>query len=471
MVLLHFSSYFFNKSMPMKFAILSLFVLLSTVISAQVDSLSITKANWKGHKRLYHEGYSIIPSTEKSLEFIYQKSVVESSEQIQKTQAGWQKTGKGLKHAPVELYQDAKNVGEVIYSSGTKANKKLELAFKEQSAKQSKLSKEQIKIAWGELILGYRQVLPREKNSWKDLSTYIEKNFNLTREELSDLDQWFWKDGASFTKAKRAWEGSLQRAILEWQESYDQSGKRDNSFYALGDILWGYSKALYYGIFRPSGTQVANALKIGAKTLTHSMIGSAVIAKNIFLTTGRVFYFVSESGYTVIAPSAKASIYATLSLFNASSSLALKTTAPGLYVANQVALTSASTATGVTYFSVGMGGEVLKDTALLTYHLAKGTGMIALNQGQSAMSLGYNLVTALPSQMAMGVGTATLFLTWDGPRLVLYAFKHQDQLLLPKDVVVDREKAKAKGEWIEVTDDQKIIDGLLDQGDKEGAKE
>lgn len=447
----------------MKITLLSLLFVLFTSIYADSDPLSLTKANWKGHKRLYHEGYSIIPSTEKSLEFIYQKSLFESGESIARAQQGMHETGQELKKAPSELYQGAKEVGTNILKSGTKANKKLEDALKEKSKAQGKLSKEQIKRAWGEFVLGYREILPREKSGWMDFKNYISSNFKLSAKEMDDLDQWLWNDGATINKAKSAWGDSLIRAQKEFEESYQKSGERENSFLALGDILLGYGKAIYYGLFRPSGTQVSNAVKIGAKALAHSLIGSAVIVKNIFLTTGRVFYFVAESGYYIIAPSAKASIYATLSLFNSTSSLLLKGTAPGLYVANQVALTTVATTSGATYFTIGMAGETLKDTALLTYHLGRGVGEIALNQGQSAISLGYNLITALPAQMAMGVGTATLFLAWDGPRLVLYSFKHQDNLLLPKDVVIDKEKAKIKGTWTELTDDPKIIDGLLDK--------
>lgn len=453
--------------MPMKWFFLVLMIAVSSDLCAESGVLSLTKANWKGHLRLYQEGYSIIPSTEKSLQFIFQKTVVESGQSVLRAQQEMQKVGHNLKVVPAELYDGAKELGGTISERNGKANQNLENELKKISKAQSDLSKEQIKEAWGELVLGYREILPQEKSGWLDLKNYLAANLKLSKNELENLDRWLWSEGNAFDRAKNSWGESLSRAQREFENSYIKSGERNNSFMALGDIIVGYSKAIYYGIFRPSGAQVANGIKIGSKVLTHSLVGSAVVAKNIFLTSGRVFYYVAESGYYVIAPSAKASLYATLSLFNSTSSIFLKGTAPGLYVANQVAIKTVATTVSATYFSIGIAGETIKDTALFTYHLGKGVGEIALNQGQSAISLGYNLITALPAQMAMGVGTATLFLAWDGPRLVLYSFKHHDQLLLPKDVVIDKEKAKTKGTWTEVTDDSKIIDGLLEKMSKE----
>jgi len=65
--------------------------------------------------------------------------------------------------------------------------------------------------------------------------------------------------------------------------------------------------------------------------------------------------------------------------------------------------------------------------AQVSYDLLKGVTKVTLNQAQSGIVLGYNALTALPTQLLLGTANGIVFLAYDGPRLVLASVKGEVQ--------------------------------------------
>jgi hypothetical protein len=65
--------------------------------------------------------------------------------------------------------------------------------------------------------------------------------------------------------------------------------------------------------------------------------------------------------------------------------------------------------------------------AQVSYDLIKGVTKVTMNQAESGIVLGYNALTALPTQLLLGTVNSIVFLAYDGPRLVLASVKGEVQ--------------------------------------------
>ena len=96
-------------------------------------------------------------------------------------------------------------------------------------------------------------------------------------------------------------------------------------------------------------------------------------------------------------------------------------------LANQVAVTVASPVigTGKTVVEGALDSGVY--AAQMSYELAKGITKVTINQAQTGIVLGYNALTAVPTQLLLASANSIVFLAYDGPRLVLATIKGEVQ--------------------------------------------
>ena len=147
-------------------------------------------------------------------------------------------------------------------------------------------------------------------------------------------------------------------------------------------------------------------------------------------------------------------------------------------VVNQVAVTVASPVVGATKTAVVGAVDTGVYAAQVSYDLLKGATKVTLNQAQSGVVLGYNALTALPTQLLLGTANGIMFLAYDGPRLVLASVKGEVQWSnqageknsmpvqsLPVGSVVDLSAiSKEAGVQVEIiSDDPAVVQKVLEK--------
>jgi len=110
--------------------------------------------------------------------------------------------------------------------------------------------------------------------------------------------------------------------------------------------------------------------------------------------------------------------------------------------------------------------------ALVTYDAVAGTTKVFVNQVKSGVVLGYNALTAIPSQLLLGTVNSAVFLFWDGPRLTIATLKgevdYKGQTLqpgaLPVGSVIDLKTLSQEnpGQLHIITDDPQVIENVLE---------
>ena len=101
----------------------------------------------------------------------------------------------------------------------------------------------------------------------------------------------------------------------------------------------------------------------------------------------------------------------------------------------------------------------------MIYDFSKGTAESVFYGLKSGIVLSYAALTVIPTHLLLTVPDATIFLAWDGPRLVIASVKgnYKGFENLPVGTVVDLEEARKKGKVEILTDDQTIVKKVLEK--------
>jgi hypothetical protein len=194
-------------------------------------------------------------------------------------------------------------------------------------------------------------------------------------------------------------------------------------------------------------------------------------SKDMLMTTGLVFYYGTKKGYRVISPTLEAGFFSSVGLLSASSTVPTYIGGTSLGAFNQITSVAAVTGSGVVGGVGSLGYETTATATGMFYDLASGSAESGVYLMSSGVILSYTAVTALPAQMAISVVEGPIFITYDGPRVVIAVAKgnfvgYDDY---PTGSVINLEKEKKAGNIKILTDDPKIIKKVLD-AEMEGQK-
>lgn len=433
-------------------------------------------ANLRGHVALHNEGWKVIPSTKKSLNYCYQKSIVTSKD-------AWRELAHNIKTDSVEFKESMKkNPGEAkdllkkIHKMGTQHRKRVHKATKNTVKFEWRYGKESFKKAWDKLLLGTIHLSKRTKDDWWELKN-IPGNF------FKEVDQDFKKVKVIIKKLRGekskeidvSWSESIKKASEEWNKEYKRSGTKRNSLEALPSIMWGHVKAFYYGVLKPTVKSIykggKKTVKVVGKVTRRLTIypagGAIIISGRAIYSLGKVFFYSGKIGIKFLSPTVEAGLLSGMGMLSMAAIAPTYTTGVSLGVFDQVAMSavvapSASAGKMMIDTSVYSG----KYVGLMFYDLTKTAGKVTTGVFKSGVVLGYNAMTVIPVHMTMGVFDSAIFLAWDGPRLVIaYAKGEIDGNSindLPVGSVVDLKKLKEKNIQVEVlSDDPKVIKKVL----------
>ncbi|MDH3327446.1 MAG: hypothetical protein OEM38_12125, partial [Gammaproteobacteria bacterium] len=220
-----------------------------------------------------------------------------------------------------------------------------------------------------------------------------------------------------------SWSDAFERGKQEFADEYQKSGDAGNSISGLGNMIKGYWKALYYGVLSPgadnikfvgtrSGFEIGNAIALPTTAFL-------VISGRTVQSLGMTVWYTTSTGVKLVSPTIEGGLLTGMSLLSAA---AIPITAIGgatVGTVNQIAVTAvapvAASVTTVTRASL----DAAKYGALVVYDIAAATTRVSIEELKTGVVLGYNGLTALPTQALLGVTSGVFFLAWDGPRLVV----------------------------------------------------
>lgn len=425
-------------------------------------------ANALGERKNIHEkGWYIIPSSKKSTKTVIENGAmsfrtakamvfISMKERAEKYPGNLGDTMKMIrslgKNEEKALYQFSKDIYE-----GTFDLAKWEL---EQS---SDLFKE----SGNSFVIGYISLGDIEKKDREEIFSTI-KEFNKDRmQNYSSISELFKdvsvKNGDTISKA---WSGAYKRAVLSYSKEYEESGTKSNTLVALWDIFQGYTIAMKELAFAPVSTTVVDSGKIIAiNGVAVPVAYVATFLNQTIVTTGLVIYYPTKLGYRVVSPTLEAGFLSSMGVLSATATAPTIVGGTAVGAFNQVATFTGVESTRATGAVAGAAYETGATATGMIYDFSKGSTQSVYYALKSGIVLSYASLTVIPTHLLLTVPDATIFLAWDGPRLVIASVKgnYKGFDSLPVGSVVDLEEARKQGKVEILTDDQTIVKKVLEK--------
>ncbi|MCV6608140.1 MAG: hypothetical protein OIF32_08010 [Campylobacterales bacterium] len=447
-------------------------ILFSSVEKKTIeDIIPMTMANIRGHQALYNEGWFIISSSKDAFEYAHQKSILSSKDALLKTYKSVETNSLQYKSNMKSNLLSTQTDTKEIFEKGTEHSKNILRTTHRLGKIQYDFANRNFQKAWGKFSKGniyyekrtakdLKELKDLPNNYYKDIKDDFSNIYKITDSVSSD----FGDDIGDY------WASGFKKSQDEFQKEYEESGKSSNTLVALVDILQGYGKSIYYGLFKPTAQTAVDATATTAVSVGKAIViptsGAISITGRTIESLGLTVYYTTSLGVKVISPTVEAGFLTGVSILSLGTSAITYTTGGTIGAVNQVATTVASpviaTGKAVGKSTVDTG----KYVSFMAYDSVSGTSKVIYNQLASGVVLGYNGLTAIPTHLAMGV-VDTVVLAYDGPRLVIATVNGEvdgfSSAGLPAGTVVDLQKLQNENNInIKIiSKDPKVIENVL----------
>lgn len=391
--------------------------------SAVTELIPLTMGNLRGHKLLYDEGWYVVTSSRRALQYAKEKSMDSSAEALRKVRRDAERRSgtyaadlsggvKGAAASGRELLREGTERSSAILAGTDKLARK-ELAYADQFFREGMDS-----FIKGNLSLGKRTAQERA-----ELRGLPGNYYRTLKDDFSNIRELTAKVNDSFAnKIEPGWDTAFAEAGRQFREEYERSGREKNSLMALGPILSGYLKSLYRGLAVPASKSL---VKGGAKGATGGLFlpvaGVTTIAGRTVESVGLTFYYTGKTAVKIVSPTVEGGLLSGLSLLSLGAVPTTYVTGGTMGAINQVAFTAAAPGYSIAKGTATSAVDTAKYVSFLAYDGISGTTKVVINQAQSGVVLGYNALTAIPAHLLTGAMDSAIFLAWDGPRLVVAA--------------------------------------------------
>jgi len=418
----------------MKASLVLLFLLLASVLSAAdssqekvsiEDVIPLTTANMRGHKMLYDEGWFVITSSRKALEYAKEHSISASRDAIMRAANNQPQRAKELKENLASDLAGSVDTAKGIVKSGAESSAVIRAVTAGATGAELAYAREGFSRAWDKLIKGNLSIAKRTEADRSELASLPANLVGDLKNDWSNIHDLAESANKKFGgNIENSWDAAFKRASGEFRIEYEKSGEKENSLTALGPILWGWLKSFYYGIAEPSAKSV---VKTGVTGVTHGVFlpvaDTAVVAGRMVQSVGLTFYYTGKTGVNIVSPTIEGGLLGGLSLLSLAAVPPTFAAGQAAGAINQVAFTTAAPVYAAGEAAAKTTAHTAKYVAFVAYDGAHGATEVIINQASSGVVLGYNALTAIPAHLMMGVFDAAVFLAWDGPNLVIAAAK------------------------------------------------
>lgn len=388
------------------------------------DVIPLTMGNLRGHKMLYNEGWFVVTSSHKALDFAKKHSLTRSREALAEAAASAAGRGKDYTANVASDVKSAVAVDKRVRATGTDLTGDILKATHRAGKAELAYSSEAFRKAGESFIQGNLSLGKRTAEDRKELSSLPGNYFTDLKDDFSNIWELTSTANDRFAvKIETGWDKAFDKAASEFKKEYDRSGESQNTLTALGPILYGYLKSIYHGILAPSSKTI---VKTGASAVTYAgaygvflpVASTAVVAGRTVQSVGLTFYYTGKTGVKIISPTVESGLLAGMSVLSLSAVPVTYAAGGTLGAVNQVAFTAAGPVAGTAQGVATTGIDTATYVGLVAYDGVKGTTKVVINQASSGVVLGYNALTAVPTHLVMGA-LDVVFLAWEGPRLVI----------------------------------------------------
>ncbi len=447
------------------------------------EIIPVTESNLRGQKSLYREGWFVISSTEKAFSYAREHAITSSGQAMSQAMADAREHSSDYGSSLADAGKSGVQTGKKVFSGGTGLVKQELAVTAALIAAEWEYGSSNMEQAWERFVKGNMTLAQRTEEDRIALAAVPGNWYKDLQSDFSNLNE--LTDSATesmSTHIEGRWGEAFGEAKADFQESYLQSGKRGNSLTGLFDIMGGYIKVLYSGLVKPASRTVVQGTEATAKGVTNMVFLPAtklfIVSGRTIESTGLSLYYTTTMGVKLVSPTVEGGLLTGLSMLSYSAIPVTAAVGGTVGAVNQVAVTAAAPAAGATHAVAAGAAETGVYAAQVSYDLLKGATSVTMNQAQSGIVLGYNALTALPTQALLGAANGIVFLAYDGPRLVVASVKGEVQWhdekgekvlipvqTLPVGSVVDLEKlGKEQGVQVQIiSDDPAIVQNVLDK--------
>lgn len=411
----------------------------AVVKQTPAEILQITEANLIGHQSLYKEGWFVVTSSEKAFNYAKEHALVSSAQAMSEALANSSEYSKKFAENLGDAGKDGVQLSKQLFKAGTELTKKELSITSELIQLEWDYGAESLQQAWKSFVTGNMTLAARTADDRQAMAALPGGWFKSIKSDFQNIAELSRDATESMSpRIEAGWGGAFEEARQIFGESYMKSGTRGNAFSALSDILSGYGDAIYAGVIKPTAITGQQSAEIAAKGATKvvkgvskavflPLAGAVIVSGRTIHSTGLSLYYTTSIGYKLISPALEGGLLTGLSMLSYGAIPVTAAVGGTIGLANQIAVSAASPA-------IGAGKAVAagtRDTGLyaaqMTYELAKGITKVTINQSKTGIVLGYNALTAIPTQLLLGSINGVVFLAYDGPRLVLASAKGEVQ--------------------------------------------
>lgn len=447
------------------------------------EIIPITAANLRGQASLYHEGWFVVSSTEKALAYAKEHSITSSGAAMRQMSADIARRGADLRGGIVAAPSAGVRTGAKLFESGT-ALTRSELSLTHEAAKSElDYANRGMQRGWDRLVKGNLALVERTASDRAALRSLPGGYFDRLRSDWTNVNELTDNAKKAMSSGVEArWSDAFSEARADFNRAYERSGGRSNSLAGLGDIASGYVVALYSGVAKPTARAAVQGgeatARVGTDVVFLPVSYSVLVTGHTVASAGMSLYYATSMGVKLVSPTVESGLLAGMSMLAYSTVPVTYAAGGAVGAVNQVAVTAATPLAGAGYASGSAAADTGIYAAQVGYDLTTGLARVTMNQAQAGVVLGYNALTALPTQTVLGAVNGVVFLAWDGPRLVIASARGEVRWhdgagaqgsvpvrSLPVGAVVDLDALrKEPGASVEVLDDDPdVVENVLEK--------
>lgn len=391
------------------------------------DVIPLTMGNLRGHTMLYNEGWYVVTSSRKALEFAKDHSITRSGDALAEAAAHAAGRSKDYTTNIASDVTGAAKGTKRVWSTGTELTGDILQSTHRAGKAEFAYASETFHKAGESFIQGNLSMGKRTAEDRKELAALPGNYYSNLKDDFSNIWELTSTANDKFAaKIETGWDKAFDRAASEFKKEYDRSGESRNTLTALGPILSGYLKSIYHGIVAPSSKTI---VKTGASAVTYAgaygvflpVASTSVVAGRTIQSVGLTFYYSGKTAIKIVSSTVEGGLLAGMSVLSLSAVPVTYAVGGTLGAVNQVAFTAAGPVAGTAQGVATTTIDTATYVGLVAYDGVKGTTRVVINQASSGVVLGYNALTAVPAHLVMGTVDTAVFLAWDGPRLMIAA--------------------------------------------------
>jgi hypothetical protein len=437
------------------------FILITSVSFA--EELELTKKNIEGQKWLFENGWSLITSPVEAWDYALQNH--ESSKEamnraLEKISLSKLSSRDRIKHSKETMRK--MNFGADV--SAKKLSVIAEKIKKDSFARSSK----QFQEAWKKVSVGYVGYAKTNEDDIHQLSTINKEFFKRVGDDFKDFDAAVNPVlGHLLEKSDVSWKSHFEEGKFQFNQQYEKSGTRSNSLLGLWDILVGHASWAYSAIFKPASKAAYQETKALPYYTVSSVMKTFIGSYNVVHSLGANLYYTSKLGYKIVSPSLESGYLASLALLNTLNGTVSPPALKAAGLINKVAVKTSAPLVAGSRFTIEESAARAQDAVTVIVHGSEAVGNVFAEKLESGVVLTYSALSQIPPQILLTAANSTIFLVYDGPRLIL---KKVSGLLgdrtiadVPVGSVLDLKKIESQGGKVEVlTEDPKVIKKVLE---------